>query len=128
MAFNSSSGPPAWENVGLKTQVNWLKMKQLQFAKKSPGRIQFKYRHDEPSKALAVGAVTPGRPATTFGDPVPAYKAQIQLTKAKTDDMMKLCQNKITPEVYRQWYKSLPSSSCHQSDAIEVLSDYKSDS
>ncbi len=102
--------------------VNWMKIKQLFFEKEIGLKIFLKYRHDEEHRCLPVsGLGCRGRPQL-IEDPVPAYTKSLPISKAKKDDLVKLCNKHLIPEIYAHWYRGLCCSN-KATDRLEISED-----
>lgn len=95
--------------------VQWLKVKCLKFEREKPGVIQFRYGHSGEYKSVNVF----GRGRPPKFTPVNVYKSQIPITKAKYNDLMKLCSKGVIPVELHAWYAQLPTSATATDVTVE---------
>ncbi|CAG9773351.1 unnamed protein product [Ceutorhynchus assimilis] len=89
--------------------VNWLLIKSLKYSKKEPGIIQYKYEHS--ASYCSINVVDKGRPISNQQPFSPKlYKKMLPIGIQKKNDLLKLCHNRVIPDEFHGWYKSLPVS------------------
>lgn len=81
------------------------KMRVVTFQKKKENMINVKNSMNEDAVTFSIEV----QPKTKINPPA-CYKSQIPLSKAKLDDLLKLCRNKVIPSIFHNEYNSLTSS------------------
>ena len=74
-----------------------------------PGVIEFRYDHVGPYTVLNVYDKHGHSRASKLPSTLPPlYKTMLPISKAKYDDLYKLCRTKVIPQEVQQWYYQLP--------------------
>ena len=104
-------------------KVNWMKVKALRFSKYQTSIIFYK---NDPAatewKQIDIRGTRSVRRTSILIDPkfpeiLPnCYKNPIPISKAKYDDLQKLCTDNIIPEEHWEFYKELPFTSKCQAE------------
>ena len=91
------------------SKLQWLKVKSLKFSKQMPGVIEFRYGHVGPYTVLNIYDKHGHSRASKLPSTLPPlYKTMLPISKAKCDDLCKLCRTKVIPQEVQQWYYQLP--------------------
>lgn len=96
--------------------VNWLKVKAFRYEKEDTTQIQYKYKFEDEYKSMKTNLLKrrKTKPAAKQYDEnetlPPLYKDRIPITKEKKKDLLTMCEKKKIPELYHDWYSSLPTS------------------
>ena len=89
-------------------KIHWMKAKCLKFEKEKPAIIQFRYSHDGDYDSIDVCGRTRGPRGPSCC--VRAYKNPLPISKAKYDDLQKLCSKGTIPRELHGWFADLPSA------------------
>ena len=107
------------------SNMEWMKLKWIQFLKTEPDKICFKYNFtDEPFKQLRVRPVVTrrGRQSLTNNEIRPnqlhsKYSGDLSISEAKKKDLLGLCEKRIIPRVYHPFYNALKAGE-QQNDTL----------
>lgn len=89
-----------------KNAINWLKIVCFQFLKSEPNKIFFKYNNKGEFKSFTITRQTRKTIMTDYELKL-AYQQPLKIENAKLKDLTDLCQSKLIPEQYHQFYYTL---------------------
>ncbi|KAL1491869.1 hypothetical protein ABEB36_012398 [Hypothenemus hampei] len=90
-------------------KVQWLKIKQLRYEKKS-SVIMFRNNYDEEYKIINVKSKARGSNIPKEKDLKKCYSERLPISEKKKKDLLKLCKTGVIPYEYHSWYMNLPSN------------------
>lgn len=104
------------QNTGINTsgeKVNWLKIKTLRYDKDYPNHLLYRYDYTDEFCKINIKLVKRSTARTEFiskeADQLKkAYTSMLPISKAKYNDLQKLCKKNVIPSQYHAWYASLP--------------------
>ena len=91
-------------------KVKWLKICRLKFAKPNLHTVLYAYSYDGNYMTLDLLQKHRGKKLNIKDLELPAVPSSSQISKAKYNDLMSLCNHSLIPEQYHAFYRSLSYS------------------
>lgn len=99
--------------------INWLKIKWMQFRKTDPSSIFVNYTFDEANSLEIKTRQTFARRRPKKPELKPFYSSKLPISVDKKNDLRSLCATSIIPKVYHEYYENLQTANSVHDQLLE---------